>query len=353
MNGMRKLFDTETTVKKVIDNSSKYALETILASIRNWQLLQKQVKEFKQKIKTHSAIETRVDLSEIETEARAWLNIVDLTEAAGEHKPQFRFMIRSLAMERVHDRRWSDGMYNSELDGINAGIEAILKREGLHEGEDWPIGEEPDDYMELDEQFSQVLDAKFEETLREFGLVDMANLHSNDQVEYDKLREEGRLIFSDETSELEQVQAVQKQFEAEAEICAEGEAYHAASVMIGSAFESAILFACLDHKDKALKARDKLPKCDRPNGNDPKKWQLATLVSVADEVGWLPTFDLGGGILNTRPLVDMTRDLRNMVHPARHLSDKNKNLDVKSMYDNARAAYVLLKQHLADTNFEQ
>ena len=57
-------------------------------------------------------------------------------------------------------------MYNSELDGINAGIEAIRKREGLHEDEDWPIGEGPDDYMELNEQFSQVMVAKFEETLK-------------------------------------------------------------------------------------------------------------------------------------------------------------------------------------------
>ena len=50
MNGMRKLFDTETTVKRVIDNSSKYALETILARIRNSQHLQKQAKELNQKI---------------------------------------------------------------------------------------------------------------------------------------------------------------------------------------------------------------------------------------------------------------------------------------------------------------
>ena len=50
MNGMRKLFDTETTVKKVIDNTSKYALETILASIRNWQRLQKHAKELNHNI---------------------------------------------------------------------------------------------------------------------------------------------------------------------------------------------------------------------------------------------------------------------------------------------------------------
>ena len=50
MNGMRKLFDTETTVKKVIDNSSKYALETILASIRNSQRIQKHAKELNHNI---------------------------------------------------------------------------------------------------------------------------------------------------------------------------------------------------------------------------------------------------------------------------------------------------------------
>ena len=50
MSGMRKLFNTETTVKKVIDNSSKYALETILASIRNSQRIQKHAKELNHNI---------------------------------------------------------------------------------------------------------------------------------------------------------------------------------------------------------------------------------------------------------------------------------------------------------------
>ena len=138
-----------------------------------------------------------------------------------------------------------------------------------------------------------------------------------------------------------------KQFEAEAEICAEGGAYHAAAVMIGSAIEAALLFACLNRPDDALNARGRLPDAERSKRPNPKSWALSELVIVANEARWLPDFEVADQMLRSRQLLDMMRNLRNLVHPGRHLSSK-RTADIKSAYTNARAAYILLKWHLAN-----
>ena len=334
-----------------MNDSTKQALETILKTVRAWDQFQRRARRLHHITGTQMANASEPDLSKVEAETRVWLDTVDSAEAAGELEPPYRFLLRASAVECVHNRRREEGLYDAELGDISARIDAIRKREGLDEDEDWFIGQGPEDWKELNEQYSQVLNAKFEETLCEYGLVDMANLYRQDRKAYDARREEGRRLVFEDISELEQVQTVQKQFETEAEICAEGGAYHAAAAMIGSAFEAALLFACLEHRDDALKARDRLPNGEQPNGGNPKKWNLTDLVLVADEAGWLPNFEVEDGTLITRPLLDMTRNLRNLVHPVRHLSDK-KISDVAHTYANARAAYVLLKQHLAEPRIE-
>lgn len=286
------------------------------------------------------------DLASIEAEARAWLDTVDSAETAGRLEPSHRFLLRAWTVERVHDRRTMDGFY-SELADISARMDAISEREGLHEDEYWPIGQGPEDWEELSEQYSQVLDEKFEETLREYGLVDMANLYCQDREAYDARREEGRRLVVEDIPELEQLGVVQQQFEKEAEICADSGAYHAAAIMIGAAIETALLLACLNHRDEALNARHRLPSGRRPKGESPKKWRLEDLVRVADEAGWLPNFEVEDGTLSTRSLLDMTRHLRNLVHPVRHLSSR-KFPDVERMYANAHAVYILLERHLPE-----
>ena len=334
-----------------MNDSINQALETILKTIRASDQFQRHGRELHRITKAQVSNASESDLSEIGAEAQVWLKAADSAEAAGAFKPPYCFLLRTMAVERVHDRRWLAGLYSPELGDISARINAIRKREGLDEDEDWFIGQGPEDWEELNEQYSQVLDAKFEKTLREYGLVDMANLYRQDREAYDARREEGRRLVFEDISELEQVRVVQKQFETEAGICAEGGAYHAAAVMIGSAIEAALLSACLEHRDDALNARDRLPNCERPNGDNPKKWRFVDLVLVADEAGWLPDFEVEDGTLSTRLLLDMTRNLRNLVHPVRHLSNRI-TPGVERMYANARAAYVLLKRHLTEPRIE-
>ena len=287
-------------------------------------------------------------LSDIEAEVTVWLEAVIWAEAAGRLDPSFRFVLRLFPIERVHEERLLGGLYESDLGEIEAGMEAIRKREGLDDDEYWPIGEGPEDLEELEQQYSGVLDRKLEETLREYGLDDIADLYHMDREAYDARREQGRRLAFEEISQEEQIQTVQERLESEAEVCANGRAYYAATVMIGSAMEAALLSACLKHLDRVLSVRDRLPKSERPNGKNPKRWRLVELTRIASEAGWLPEFTVGDRSVSSRTHVASLRGLRNLVHPSRHLTDAI-NRDMESGYANSRAAYNLLKRHLAES----
>ena len=288
------------------------------------------------------------DLCEVETAARASLDTTQAGEAAGALSSSYCFLLRVTAVERVHDERVFAGVYNSDLADIDAGMDAIRQREELNDDEDWPIGQGPEDWEELNEQYSQVLHLKFEEALREFGLNDIADLYHEDRKEYDARREQGRRLIFEGIPKLEQLSTLQRQFEVEAEISAKGGAYHAATIMIGAAMEAALLFACLNRPDDALNARNCLPKRDRPKSANPEDWGLSALTRVAGKAGWLSDVEVAEGTILSRRLIDMMRYLRNLIHPARHLSE-DWNGDVESSYTNAQAAYTLLKWHLAES----
>ena len=114
-------------------------------------------------------------LSDVEAEAKVWLDTVESAETAGVLDPSYRFLLTLNPIERVHDERYFSGLYESDLCDINAGIDAIREREGLDDDEDWRVGEGREDWEQLQKQYSGVLDRKFEETLREFGLHEIGH----------------------------------------------------------------------------------------------------------------------------------------------------------------------------------
>lgn len=127
-------------------------------------------------------------VSDVEAEAKVWLENVGWAEAAGILDPNYRFLLTLYPIERLHDERWFGGLYESDLCEINADIDAIREREGLDDDEYWPIGEGPEDWEELHQEYSGVLDRKFEETLREFGLHEVADLYQMDREAFDAKR---------------------------------------------------------------------------------------------------------------------------------------------------------------------
>ncbi len=323
------------------------ALETILRRTVAFE----QYRSFAQKLErisqTKKSSKNQRRLSDLEAEAKVWLDTVKSAEAAGVLHPSYRFLLTLYPIERVHDERWVCGWYESDLCDIKAGLDAIREIKGLGDDEDCTIGERPEDWEELEQQYSEVLDRKFEEALREFGLHEIADLYHTDRDAFDAQREQGRRLALGEISDTEQIDAAEKLLEIEAEECAKAGAYYAATVMIGSALEAALLFACLKRLDEALSARNRLPKSERPDRENPKRWRFVELARIANEAGWLPDFVVGDRRVCSRSLMETLRRLRNLAHPSRHLTDAI-NRDIKSEYANARAAYNLLKRHLAE-----
>ena len=331
------------------------ALATILENYRAWDQFRGKVSDLVHVRKNQHQSVSKREVDQVETEARKWLDLAESAEISGAFSRPECFLLRVFAVERVHEQRWLDGFYVADLADIDSRMDSIRQREKLNHDEYWPIGQGPEDWEELSHQYEQVLDAKFEETLREYGLDDIADLYHSDRKLYDDLREKGRRLVFKDIPELERLSAAQQQFELEAGICAQGGAYHAAVVMIGAAIEATLMFACLNRLDDALNARDRLSADKRPARSSPKRWNLQELAIVAEEAGWLPGYELVDGTfpspapfarLFSRPLVDMVRKLRNLVHPRRHLSNSTV-ADVEREYANARAAYTLLKWHLS------
>lgn len=329
-----------------MNDSTSEALQVVLRADNALDLFRIQAHELERRFRTQMGNEDKISLSEVEQETREMLELTNNAEAAGLLNPELRFLNRASAIEGMFHRRMVEGFYEEALRDIDFKMRAIEKREGLGELEYWPVGEGPEDHEELNRKYDLITDQKFEETMREFGLHDMADLYRNNREVYDANREKGRRMVMKDLSDREILESLQEQFEKEAESCARCGAFHAAAVMIGSAVESSLLNACLKHKEIALEAKKRLSKEKCPSTNNPKDWGLGHLANVADEAGWLPRFIVEDvEILSASSLIKKVQRLRNLVHPARHLSDKNV-LDVKGSYDVARASYLLLRRLL-------
>lgn len=344
-NAMEDSTEIRQTLGTQLPEPVSLALDTLQASARAWYQFLGNTDELRRITKNRLQNTSERDLSEVEAEAKLWLDTAESANNAAAIPTLYYFFMRVYAVERVHWQRQLNGLYDADLASIKAGIDSIRQREGLNDNKSWSIGKAPEDFEKLEDEYSQVLAAKFEGALREFGLNDIANLYCMDRESYEEFREQGRRLGFEDIPDLEQLSTLQRQFEAESKICAEGEAYHAAAIMIGSAIEAALLFTCLNRRDEALNARERLPKKKRPKNTDPKRWSLYQLTLVADQAGWLPDFEVEDGTLLSGPLLDMMRGLRNLVHPARHLS--RITAGVERQYLNALAAYILLKRHLA------
>ena len=72
----------------------------------------------------------------------------------------------------------------------------IQKREGLEDGEYWPIGEGPEDYREVsaqsEELCDQVRDTVFTSVLRKYQLGHLADFFEGDRDRFEEIRERSR-----------------------------------------------------------------------------------------------------------------------------------------------------------------
>jgi hypothetical protein len=118
----------------------------------------------------------------------------------------------------------------------------------------------------------------------------------------------------------------------EAIACRSAGAYRAASVMIGSAVEAALLASVATVEDGLRESGQ------WPTGN-PLRWDLGTLLKIARQAAWLPASTSGYELSDA---VNAVEQLRNLVHPAAYVRDVPANFEVDEAL--FQAAYRVLDE---------
>jgi hypothetical protein len=83
--------------------------------------------------------------------------------------------------------------------------------------------------------------------------------------------------------------------------------------------EAILLRMVHQHPSEAHAAVGSLEPRTRPRRPDPNRWSLAELLAVAAAVGWLPPIDIGEALIDVEAFAAFGRELRNRLHPGRHL----------------------------------
>ena len=92
----------------------------------------------------------------------------------------------------INDSRWTDGNYDFELNDIKKRMKEIEEEYEIGPDEYLPLNEAPKEFVRLNKQYGDILEKKFTEVLREFGLNDLADLNETNPREFARLRERGR-----------------------------------------------------------------------------------------------------------------------------------------------------------------
>jgi hypothetical protein len=109
-------------------------------------------------------------------------------------------------------------------------------------------------------------------------------------------------------------------FDVESERCAKVQAYYAACVLQAAAFEGLLLAMCDGLLDEVEMYVQKLPSHERPKERM-EKWSLAQLIKIAYGLKWLPSRRHIKGKRKTGDHVQLVKELRNIIHPGKHIRD--------------------------------
>ena len=259
---------------------------------------------------------------------------------------EFLYNVAMPLMNFVHDYRFLDGDYDDALKPISEQMEKIEQAHGLARDEYWPLGEGPDDYEELNGKYGDILDKKQGEVFREFGETNIADLWESNKDEFERLFERGRVAVFEKGNEEQGLRDLIEQYEREAEICGNSGSYYAACALIGAAMEARLLFSCITSPEIINQTLTNLPKNQKPNSNNPLKWNLNNLLEVCSVAGWLPK--LSGELVTHVPegWGHLVRELRNLLHPGLHIRKRPRVTIGFEEFNDAKAAYMLITSQL-------
>jgi len=247
-------------------------------------------------------------------------------------------------VEAVLEKRWTDGKYKNEVKPISQAMDDIERQHGLQPDEFWPLGTGPEEYIRLNSQYEALYDAKFLETLREFGLDNLADLKEQTPQEFERLCERGRRSVAHRDELALAIRDVVLLYEEDARRAASVKAYTAAVTALGAGVEGLLLLRCLRSSQKASRiAKNKLPKRLRPRSpDDHTTWTFETLIEVCLKAGWLPPVDTSVARYNPAGLAHLLRRMRNYVHPGRRARERPWLETDEREYQDANAIYVVL-----------
>lgn len=219
-------------------------------------------------------------------------------------------------IEGINDERCLAGG-DERLNEIGEALDAVRKKHGLKDNEYWSLGEGPEEYERLNEQYSSFLEDNLILTLKEFGLNDLADLRSSDPKTYGRLRERGRRSVHHQGETVLALRDVVLRYEEDAQRAAAEGAYSAAITLLGAGVEGVLLLRCLRAKQKTLRVANALPKRLRPRSEDPTTWTFESLVETCLAAGWLPPLSTSVAHYFPADLAHLLREMRNYVHPGK------------------------------------
>lgn len=247
-------------------------------------------------------------------------------------------------VHNVHDDRWLNGEYNNELAPISNAMDTIKKENGLNPDEDWLLGEGPKEYDNLNKKYGDILDRKLLDTLREFGLNDLADIKEQTPTKYNRLWERGRRSIFHSDEHIQAVRDIIIRYEEDARKAAGTQAYTAAIIALGASVEGLLLIRCLRSKHKACHIANKLKNINKKHINDPTRWKFETLIEVCLNANWLPAIETGVARYNTARLAHILRDMRNYVHPGKQARQNPWNEVEERDYKDAEAIYIVMRR---------
>ncbi|WP_146037306.1 hypothetical protein [Novosphingobium guangzhouense] len=248
-------------------------------------------------------------------------------------------------VDDYHTTLWLSGAY-PEVEKLALEIHQIESDHDLSNGQYWLRGEGPPEHVVATNLHEAALDERFVVALEKFGLVEIAELWRTDRAEYDRRHKIGRLTVFEKENVQKSVSDSIETYEEEARRCASAEAYCAACVMLGSAAEARILRMCLVYYGEVTEVLATKTKSQKPRNPDPLHWTLETLISLAEELGWLPDLENGEITVKIASWLSSLRDTRNLLHPGRHARDRPHDVIGREEYDDANHAYTALRLSL-------
>lgn len=136
-------------------------------------------------------------------------------------------------------------------------------------------------------------------------------------------------------------------YDRESERCAKVRAYYAACALQGAALEGLLLAMCDAFIDDVRTVLPTLPPEKRPKG-PLTKWSLNDLIVIAKALDWLPSRKSKWAKPKLGDWTELVKELRNLVHPGRHINSYPKHRMRKGHYSDAYAILRSVTSHLWD-----